>query len=53
MFGLRAYPTPILKPMWPFFTAAGVVFFGINKLQAAAVSTEDALKDPRNPYGEC
>ena len=24
-FGFRAYPTPIVKPMWPFFIAAGVV----------------------------
>ncbi|SPO30176.1 probable ATP18 - subunit i/j of the mitochondrial F1F0-ATP synthase [Ustilago trichophora] len=51
-FGFRAYPTPILKPMWPFFIAAGVVFYGVNKLQAVAVSTEEASKDPRNPYGQ-
>ncbi len=50
-FGFRAYPTPILKPMWPFFIAAGVVFYGVNKLQDMAVSTEEASKDPRNPYG--
>ncbi|PWY99263.1 hypothetical protein BCV70DRAFT_115245 [Testicularia cyperi] len=50
-FGFRAYPTPILKPMWPFFVAAGVVFVGVNKLQDMAVSTEEASKDPRNPYG--
>ncbi|ETS65142.1 hypothetical protein PaG_00200 [Moesziomyces aphidis] len=48
-FGFRAYPTPILKPMWPFFIAAGVVFYGVNKLQDMAVSTEEASKDPRNP----
>ncbi|EST08265.1 ATPase, F0 complex, subunit J [Kalmanozyma brasiliensis GHG001] len=49
-FGFRAYPTPLLKPMWPFFVAAGVVFYGVNKLQDMAVSTEEASKDPRNPY---
>ena len=48
-FGFRAYPTPVLKPMWPFFIAAGVVFVGVNKLQSIAVSTEEASKDPRNP----
>ncbi|CCF50244.1 probable ATP18 - subunit i/j of the mitochondrial F1F0-ATP synthase [Ustilago sp. UG-2017a] len=51
-FGFRAYPTPMLKPMWPFFIAAGVVFYGVNKLQDMAVSTEEASKDPRNPYGQ-
>lgn len=50
-FGFRAYPTPLVKPMWPFFIAAGVVFYGVNKLQDMAVSTEEASKDPRNPYG--
>ncbi|GAC97777.1 hypothetical protein PHSY_005364 [Pseudozyma hubeiensis SY62] len=49
-FGFRAYPTPLVKPMWPFFIAAGVVFYGVNKLQDMAVSTEEASKDPRNPY---
>ncbi|PWN53290.1 putative ATP18-subunit I/j of the mitochondrial F1F0-ATP synthase [Violaceomyces palustris] len=52
LFGLRAYPTPIWKPMWPFFVASAVVFYGVNKLQDMGVSTEEAKKDPRNPYGQ-
>ncbi len=50
--GFRAYPTPILKPLWPFFVGAGVVFYGVSAMQNAMVKSGDAAKDPRNPYGE-
>lgn len=46
-----SYPTPILRPLGPFFVAAGIVFYGVNKLQDAGTSTEEAKKDPKNPYG--
>ncbi|EPQ27287.1 uncharacterized protein PFL1_05210 [Pseudozyma flocculosa PF-1] len=52
LFGFRAYPTPILKPTWPFMVAGGIVFFGINKLQTILVATEESRKDPRNPYAQ-
>ncbi|TFL07452.1 ATP synthase j chain-domain-containing protein [Pterulicium gracile] len=52
-FGLRAWPTPIVKPLWPFFIASGLTFYLVNKVQDMAVrseSTPDYAKDPRNPY---
>ncbi|PWN31992.1 putative ATP18-subunit I/j of the mitochondrial F1F0-ATP synthase [Meira miltonrushii] len=50
MFGFRAYPTPIWRPLAPFFAASAIVFYGVNRLQEAGVSTDEARKDPRNPY---
>nr|XP_019049009.1 F-type H+-transporting ATPase subunit J [Kwoniella bestiolae CBS 10118]OCF27939.1 F-type H+-transporting ATPase subunit J [Kwoniella bestiolae CBS 10118] len=50
MFGLRAWPTPIVKPLWPFMIAGVVTVGGIWKLQDIAVSSPDALKDPKNPF---
>nr|XP_031858772.1 uncharacterized protein CI109_005868 [Kwoniella shandongensis]KAA5525844.1 hypothetical protein CI109_005868 [Kwoniella shandongensis] len=50
MFGLRAWPTPIAKPLWPFMVSAGLVVVGVWKLQDMAVSSPEALKDPKNPF---
>lgn len=50
MFGLRAWPTPIARPLWPFFIGGAIVLYGVNKVQGVAVSTPEALKDPKNPY---
>jgi len=52
MFGFRAYPTPIVKPLWPFMIASALTFYGVNVLQDKMVSTPEAKKDPKNPYGE-
>lgn len=49
--GFRAYPTPIWRPLSSFFIAGGIVFWGVNSLQNVMVKTDDAIKDPRNPYG--
>lgn len=38
--------------MWPFLAASGVVFYGVNVLQDKLVSTPEAKKDPKNPYGK-
>jgi F-type H+-transporting ATPase subunit j len=50
--GLKAYPTPIWKPLGPFIIASVITFFGVNAMQNAMVKAPDAAKDPRNPYGE-
>ncbi|KLT42054.1 hypothetical protein CC85DRAFT_98407 [Cutaneotrichosporon oleaginosum] len=52
MFGLRAWPTPILKPLAPFMFASVVTIAGVWKLQDMAVASPEALKDPKNPYAE-
>lgn len=51
-FTLCRYPTPIVKPLWPFMVAAGITFFGVNYVQNQGVSTPEARKDPKNPYGK-
>ncbi|KAL4266790.1 ATP18 subunit of the mitochondrial F1F0 ATP synthase [Pleurotus pulmonarius] len=49
-FGLRKWPTPFLKPMWPFMAAGSITFYLVAKLQDAAVRSPEFAKDPRNPY---
>ncbi|TFY77598.1 hypothetical protein EWM64_g6414 [Hericium alpestre] len=49
--GLRKWPTPVAKPMWPFIAASGITFFLVSKLQDMGVRSEEFAKDPRNPYG--
>ena len=51
-FSVRSYPTPILRPLWPFMVAAGITFYGVNTIQEKLTSTPEAKKDPKNPYGE-
>ncbi|KAF8577248.1 hypothetical protein K439DRAFT_1365165 [Ramaria rubella] len=48
--GLRKWPTPIARPMWPFFTAAGLTFYLVSKAQNSGVKSEAYANDPRNPY---
>nr|ODO02579.1 F-type H+-transporting ATPase subunit J [Cryptococcus depauperatus CBS 7855] len=50
MFGLRAWPTPIVKPLWPFMVSAAITTYGVWTFQDMAVSTPDAIKDPKNPF---
>ncbi|RXK34884.1 F-type H+-transporting ATPase subunit J [Tremella mesenterica] len=50
MFGLRAWPTPILKPLWPFAVGAAITFFGVVKLQDVALQDPEMAKNPKNPY---
>ncbi|PVF99215.1 hypothetical protein CPB86DRAFT_784019 [Serendipita vermifera] len=50
MLGFRAWPTPIVRPLWPFMAGGVIVWFGLSKVQAMGVSTHDAIKDPKNPY---
>ena len=47
-FGFRAYPTPILKPLWPFFASSAIVYYCVSKMQYAGVRSETYAKDPKN-----
>ncbi|EIM23292.1 ATP synthase subunit J, mitochondrial [Wallemia mellicola CBS 633.66] len=49
-FGLRKYPTPVLKPLAPFIAGSIVVYYGVSKIQDAAVATEPHKSSPQNPY---
>ncbi|KAI0784338.1 ATP synthase j chain-domain-containing protein [Abortiporus biennis] len=48
--GLRKWPTPVAKPIWPFIAASGLTFFLVGKMQDAGVKSEEFRNDPRNPY---
>ncbi|KAI0374589.1 hypothetical protein BV20DRAFT_1032726 [Pilatotrama ljubarskyi] len=48
--GLRKWPTPVLKPMWPFITASVLTFYLVGKAQDMGVKSEAFRNDPRNPY---
>lgn len=50
-FGFRVYPTPIVKPLFPFAIATAVVGYTIKKIQDSGSTTPEALKDPKNPWG--
>ncbi|KAI0094167.1 ATP synthase j chain-domain-containing protein [Irpex rosettiformis] len=50
--GFRRYPTPIVKPLWPFAAASLITFTLISKAQDAAIRSDAYKNDPRNPYRE-
>ncbi|KAH7920368.1 hypothetical protein BV22DRAFT_808432 [Leucogyrophana mollusca] len=49
-FGLRKWPTPVLRPMAPFLAASTITFYLVSKMQDMGVRSETYAKDPRNPY---
>ncbi|KIM77481.1 hypothetical protein PILCRDRAFT_825258 [Piloderma croceum F 1598] len=48
--GLRKWPTPVMKPMWPFMAAAGITFYLISVGQAKGIRSPEYRNDPKNPY---
>ncbi|ODQ50549.1 ATPase, F0 complex, subunit J, partial [Saitoella complicata NRRL Y-17804] len=50
MFGYKKYPTPILRPLWPFFAGGAIVVFGVNSIADAMMKSDQYKDDPRNPY---
>jgi len=50
MFGFRAWPTPVMRPLWPFLAGGAITWYYVAKIQHMGVSTPEALKDPKNPY---
>ncbi|KAI0026667.1 ATP synthase j chain-domain-containing protein [Vararia minispora EC-137] len=51
-FGLRKWPTPVLKPIWPFMAAGAVTFYLVSSLQDAAVRSPEYSSDPKNPHAQ-
>ncbi|KIJ66639.1 hypothetical protein HYDPIDRAFT_109753 [Hydnomerulius pinastri MD-312] len=49
-FGLRKWPTPVLKPMAPFIAASAVTFYLVSKMQDMGVRSEEYKTSPKNPY---
>jgi len=48
--GLRKWPVPIVKPLWPFFVASGVTYWLVSKAQDKMIRSPEYAHDPRNPY---
>ncbi|KZP29029.1 hypothetical protein FIBSPDRAFT_851855 [Athelia psychrophila] len=48
--GLRKWPTPVLKPIWPFLAGGAITFYLVGKGQDAAVRSEEHRNNPKNPY---
>ncbi|AMD22099.1 HGL241Wp [Eremothecium sinecaudum] len=46
---MKRYPTPILKPYWPFFAGGAVVFWLVSKAAEASQNSEKFINDPRHP----
>ncbi|KAF9012566.1 ATP synthase j chain-domain-containing protein [Cyathus striatus] len=45
--GMRKWPTPVAKPLWPFMAAGAITMYLV--LRPGIRSTE-WRNDPRNPY---
>ncbi|GAA5939490.1 hypothetical protein JCM3775_004836 [Rhodotorula graminis] len=41
---MRAWPTPFLRPMWPFMAGGALTFYGVAKMQSAML--EGSAPDP-------
>ncbi|KAF3014221.1 hypothetical protein E8E14_008427 [Neopestalotiopsis sp. 37M] len=46
---LKKFPTPVLKPLAPFFAAGLVILYGVNSAQNAMMKSDEWKNDPRNP----
>ncbi|KAK9895677.1 hypothetical protein P389DRAFT_160263 [Cystobasidium minutum MCA 4210] len=47
-FGFRKYPTPVLKPMYPFLIGGAVTFYLVASAQRAMLQVPEYRDDPRN-----
>ncbi|KAF2220264.1 ATPase, F0 complex, subunit J [Elsinoe ampelina] len=45
----KKFPAPVAKPLWPFFAAGAIIFYGVNSAQNAMMKTDEWKNDPRNP----
>ncbi|EMF08155.1 uncharacterized protein SEPMUDRAFT_152424 [Sphaerulina musiva SO2202] len=45
----KKFPTPVAKPMWPFYAAGLIIAYGVNSFQTVLANTDEYKNDPRNP----
>ncbi|KAL4990982.1 ATPase, F0 complex, subunit J [Aspergillus falconensis] len=45
----KKFPTPVAKPLGPFFAAGLVILYGINSASNAMANSAEYKNDPRNP----
>ncbi|KAH7107737.1 ATPase, F0 complex, subunit J [Auriculariales sp. MPI-PUGE-AT-0066] len=50
LLGARKFPTPVRRPLYPFFIAAGITFYGVWKMQSTMLQLPEYANDPKNPY---
>ncbi|SCV67289.1 BQ2448_5935 [Microbotryum intermedium] len=50
MFGLRAWPVPFARPMWPFMIGGAMTFYMVASAQKAMLKSPVYRDDPRNPF---
>ncbi|KAG7097608.1 hypothetical protein E1B28_004942 [Marasmius oreades] len=48
--GLRKWPTPFARPLWPFMVAGSITIYFVGKIQDKAVRSPEYAKHPKNPY---
>ncbi|KIM40401.1 hypothetical protein M413DRAFT_446582 [Hebeloma cylindrosporum] len=48
--GLRKWPTPIVKPLWPFMVAGSFTVYLFAKAQESGIRSAQWRNDARNPY---
>ncbi|OJD33944.1 mitochondrial f1f0 atp synthase subunit atp18 [Diplodia corticola] len=44
----KKWPTPIAKPMAPFYAAGLVILYGVNSAASAMRNSDEYKNDPRN-----
>lgn len=50
VFGMRAWPTPFLRPMWPFMVGGAMTFYMVAKAQNAMLQAPEHRDSPKNPH---
>ncbi|KAL1986395.1 hypothetical protein VTN96DRAFT_6474 [Rasamsonia emersonii] len=45
----KKFPTPVAKPMGPFFAAGLIILYGVNSFANVMMNTDEFKNDPRNP----
>ncbi|CCK72887.1 F1F0 ATP synthase subunit i KNAG_0M00340 [Huiozyma naganishii CBS 8797] len=46
---IKKFPTPVLKPYWPFFAGGLIVYYGMSKFTNVMLNSDEFVNDPRNP----
>ncbi|KAF2146373.1 uncharacterized protein K452DRAFT_283645 [Aplosporella prunicola CBS 121167] len=44
----KKWPTPVARPMAPFYAAGLIILYGVNSLSNTIKSTDEWKNDPRN-----
>lgn len=44
----KKWPTPVARPMAPFYAAGLVILYGINSFATTMRNTDEFKNDPRN-----